>query len=203
MLQILYVSLGIFVAFTFIFFVVNQETREELFVTQFSEIRGVEEVRNSISGQLTRTEINSESNFIKVFNIVLNNNFGVVIRAAALSFFYGAGAIFLIVWNASILATVISNDIFINIGGVTSISSAMEGIGQALISIIGYIPHGLPEILAYIIISFAGAIFARDLMKGLFTTEFKGIIIKDLLLLTLIALILLVIGALIEASYFL
>ena len=57
--------------------------------------------------------------------------------------------------------------------------------------------------LAYFIISFAGAVFARDLMKGLFLTEFKWKIIKDISLMAFLALVFLLIGALIEASYFL
>jgi len=202
-LQILYLFLGIFVAFTFLFFVVGENTREILFATQFSEIKGVEAIRSSISGQATATAIKNESSFSKVFNIVFINNLGVVIRAATLSFFYGAGAIFLIAWNASILATVIAKDILLGMGGVIGVFGTIEGIGRTFINFIGYIPHGLPEMLAYFIISFAGALFARDLFKGLFTTEFKWKIIKDLVLLVIVAIILLIIGALIEASYFL
>jgi uncharacterized membrane protein SpoIIM required for sporulation len=191
------------VAFTFVFFVVNQDTREELFATQFSEMEGIENTRNEIVGQVTGTKTKPENTFAYVFNLVFMNNLGVVLIAAILSFFYGAGAIYLIAFNASIIATVISNDILISMGGVAGFGSAIEGIGRALITIIGYIPHGLPEMLAYITISFAGAMLARDLMKGLFTTEFRGVIIKDLLLLTIASLFFLLIGALIEASYFL
>ena len=115
-LQIIYLFLGIFVAFTFLFFIVGSETRETVFATQLSEIKGVEAIRNSISGQVTGTQLENQSNFGKVFNIVFKNNLGVVVRAAVLSFFYGAGAIFLIAWNASILATVIASDILLGMG---------------------------------------------------------------------------------------
>ncbi len=200
--QIMYVFLGIFVAFIFLFFVVSSQTRDVIFATQFSEIKGVEEIRNSITGQVSATQI-KENKFSMVFNIVFKNNLGVILRAAALSFFYGAGAIFLIAWNASILAVVIANNIFLGMGGPVGVLDALQGIGQSLVNLLGYVPHGLPEMLAYFIVSFAGAIFARDLMKGLFTTEFRLVVIKDLLWLIFIAMLLLVIGALIEASYFL
>lgn len=202
MLQLLYVFLGVFVAFTFIFFIVNTETREEIFSTQLSEISKITDSRNSLTGQVSGTNVKNESAFSDAFNLIFSNNLGVVLRAGLLSLFYGAGAIYLIAWNASILATAIANDILINLGGVVGISGMLEGIGNALVTLIGYVPHGLPEVLAYILISLAGAIFARDLMKGLFFTEFRWIIIKDIILLVIAAIALLLVGALIEASYF-
>lgn len=202
MLQLLYVFLGVFVAFTFIFFIVNTETREVMFSTQLSEIDKITHTRNTLTGQVSGTQIKKESNFSNAFNLIFSNNLGVVIRAGLLSLFYGAGAIYLIAWNASILATAIANDILVNLGGVVGVSGMLEGIGNALITLIGYIPHGLPEVLAYILISLAGAIFARALIKGLFFTEFRWVIIKDLILLVISAIALLLVGALIEASYF-
>lgn len=202
MLQLLYVFLGVFVAFTFIFFIVNTETREGIFVTQLSEIKNISATRDTITGQVSGTVVKSNSAFSSAFNLIFANNFGVVLRAGLLSLFYGAGAIYLIVWNASILATAIANDILINLGGVVGVGGMLEGIGNALITLIGYVPHGLPEVLAYIIISLAGAIFARGLSKGTFFTEFRWVVLKDIIWLVIAAVVLLLIGALIEASYF-
>lgn len=203
-LEITYFFLGIFTAFVFLFFLLGPTTKEVVFSTQLHEIEGVANLRQSITGQISETKLANENNFTKVFKIVLVNNLNVVLRAAVLSFFYGAGALFLIAWNASILATVISSDIFANAGLILSSPLGIfNAILQSFINLLGYIPHGFPEMLAYFVISFAGAMFARDLMKGLFTTEFRWKVIVDLLFMISLSLFLLIIGALIEASYFL
>ncbi|HOW29203.1 MAG TPA: stage II sporulation protein M [archaeon] len=202
-LEITYFFLGIFVAFVLLFFILGPTTKETVFSTQLGEIEGVTNLRQSITGQAIETKINSENNFTKVFKIVLFNNFNVIIRAALLSFFYGAGALFLIAWNASILATVISSEIFTSMGSITGIFGIFQGIIQSFINFLGYIPHGFPEMLSYFIISFAGAMLARDLMKGLFTTEFRWKVLVDILFMVSLSVFLLVLGAIIEASYFL
>lgn len=201
-LQITYFFLGIFITFVCLFFILKPATREVVFSTQLNEIEGVTNLRNSITGQAIQTQIKEESNFSKVFFIVLKNNFGVVLRAAVLSFFYGAGALFLIAWNASILATVIASDI-VKTMTVFSPAGILNGILQALLNLMAYIPHGFPEMLAYFVISFAGAVLARAAVKRLFLTEFRWKVIFDILFLVALTLVLLVIGALIEASYFL
>jgi uncharacterized membrane protein SpoIIM required for sporulation len=202
-LQLIYFFLGVFCAFVFLFFLLGPNTKEIVFSTQMIEVEGVSNLRNSITGQVSQTQLANDNNFNKVFKLVLSNNFGVILRAAALSFFYGAGALFLIAWNASVLATVISSEIASNLGVVlTSPLGIFQAIFQTFISFIGYLPHGFPELLAYFIISFAGAMLARDLVKGLFTTEFRWKIIGDLLFMLALSIFLLVIGAIIEASYF-
>lgn len=203
-LQISYFFLGVFVSFIVLFFVLGGVTKEKVFSTQFQEIKGVENVRATITGQVSQTSISSNDTFSKVFFLVLNNNLGVVLRAAVLSFFYGAGALFLIAWNASILATVIANDIFMNAGLVLSSPLGIfNAIFQSIINFVGYLPHGFPEMLAYFVISFAGAMFARALVKGLFTTEFRWKVLGDILFMLVLSLLLVVVGAIIEASYFL
>ena len=179
--------------------------RENIFYTQLKEIKGVNALRGKLTGQVIGKDINSSTTtYSKAFNIIFINNLGVVIKAALLSFFYGAGAIFLIAWNSSILASVISLDIFVSLAPVVSngFLGVMHGLFNSLYLFLGYIPHGLPELLAYFIISFAGAMFSRDLFKGMFTSEFKWKIIRDLVFMILLALLLLLIGALIEAIYF-
>lgn len=177
--------------------------RENIFYTQLTEIRGINEIKNSLSGKIIGNNL-EKGNYSKAFNIIFNNNLGVIIKAAVLSFFYGAGAIFLIAWNSSILASVISLDIFVSMAPVVSkgFLGIIHGLFNSVYLFLGYIPHGVPELLAYFIISFAGAMFSRDLFKGMFTTEFKWKIVKDLLFMIALAIILLLIGALIEASYF-
>lgn len=196
--------IGLFVAYSAFYFFSSENVRESIFLTQNEEIEGISYLRSSLTGEVSAIDASKQSSFSEVFSLILKNNIGVAFRALLLSLFYGAGALFLIAWNASILATVISSEIFssISISGY-GLLSPFIGLFNALFNLIGYIPHGFPEILAYFLISFAGAMIARDLNKGIFSTEYKFRVLLDFLLMVGLALLLLVLGALIEASYFL
>jgi hypothetical protein len=176
--------------------------RENIFFVQLKEQAGIATARSSLTGQIINTQ--KDSKFSQAFSLIFNNNFNVIIKATLMSFFYGAGALFLISWNASVLASVVASSIFVSMAPVISqgIKGFFIGIFHSLYLFLGYLPHGLPELLAYFLVSFAGAMFIRDLLKGLFKTEFKYKILKDLLFIFLLAFILLFLGALIEASYF-
>ena len=201
---LVYFFVGLFVAYSAFYFFSTEPIRETIFLTQNEEIEGISYLRSSLTGEVSAIDSSTQAGFSKVFSLILKNNIGVALRALLLSLFYGAGALFLIAWNASILATVISAEIFssIAISGY-GLLSPIIGLFNALFNLIGYIPHGLPEILTYFLISFAGAMIARDLNKGIFSTEYKFRVLLDFLLMVGLALLLLVLGALIEASYFL
>lgn len=201
---LVYFFVGLFIAYSAFYFFSTESVRETIFLTQNEEIEGISYLRSSLTGEVSAIDSSTQAGFSKVFSLILKNNIGVALRALLLSLFYGAGALFLIAWNASILATVISAEIFssIAISGY-GLLSPIIGLFNALFNLIGYIPHGLPEILTYFLISFAGAMIARDLNKGIFSTEYKFRVLLDFLLMVGLALLLLVLGALIEASYFL
>ena len=201
---LVYFFIGLFIAYSAFYFFSTEPIRETIFLTQNEEIEGISYLRSSLTGEVSAIDSSTQAGFSKIFSLILKNNIGVALRALLLSLFYGAGALFLIAWNASILATVISAEIFssIAISGY-GLLSPFIGLFNALFNLIGYIPHGLPEILTYFLISFAGAMIARDLNKGIFSTEYKFRVLLDFLLMVGLALLLLVLGALIEASYFL
>ena len=120
----------------------------------------------------------------KLVDIFVNNIY-VLIFSLITSIIFGAGAIFILAWNASVIATAI---------GIFSHSSITNLPGALL----RYMIHGLPEIAAYFTAALAGGIIGiaiiRNNMKG---NKFWHII-KDSLDLIIISIIILVIAALIE-----
>jgi len=198
-----YFFLGVMCAFMASYFVLPDAVRSNVFSSQLGEISGINQIQDSITGKITGTQASS-NRFGSVFILIFKNNLMVVISAALLSFLYGAGAIFLICWNASILAAVIANDILssLAVNGVGGILAPFSVLFNSIIAILGYVPHGVPEICAYFLISVAGAVLSRDLLKGIFETEYKWKVIKDIVMMVFVAIILLVIGAIIEALYF-
>jgi hypothetical protein len=195
-LLMIFFFLGILAGYIMMYFVLPLNLQQSIYNIQFSEVGGIQQISGTITGNATN--VNSP------FKIILKKNLLLMLIALILIFFYGAGGLFLIAWNASILATVIVKDIAISFYGtaISNIPQYFVALGKAVINFIGYLPHGIPEILGYLIISIASAIFANDLFKGVFSTEYKWKAILDIILLCAIAVGLLVIGAAIEASYF-
>ncbi|MCB9358535.1 stage II sporulation protein M [Candidatus Woesearchaeota archaeon] len=108
---------------------------------------------------------------------IFENNIKVMIFCILFSFVFGAGAIFIITWNASVIGLAAGKYAMTIIGATTgSIAVAvMQGTGCALTR---YLTHGIPEILAYFIAGLAGGIISVALVKHNFgTKEFEKIMI--------------------------
>ncbi len=125
--------------------------------------------------------------FEKCTAFIFNNNWGVMLMAVALSFLYGAGAIFLIGWNASIIGLFIGMEI-LDVHWIAGLLRAVS-----------YLPHGIWEIVGYFIGAIAGGIISVAISKRKYRTHEFEIIAKDVLVLVVLATAILLIGALVEA----
>lgn len=117
---------------------------------------------------------------------IFKNNAVVLAWTLLFSLLYGVGALFLITWNASVIATVIGKELI------------QKGLENAATKTICLIPHGIPEIAAYFIGAIAGGIISAAVAKKLYQKNEFTIIFKDVVLLILLAFAILLIGALIE-----
>lgn len=118
------------------------------------------------------------------FATILLNNTYVFAFSFMFSFLFGAGAVFIIVWNASILGV-----------RIAQLSPAIWDIpGQSL----QFLPHGILEIGGYVLAAIAGGIISAAIIRkhhkrGVFKT-----ILMDSAVLFVIGFILIVIGAGVE-----
>ena len=101
------------------------------------------------------------------------------------SLIFGAGAIFILAWNASVIAAAI---------GIFSKSS----LSNLPLGIIRYMIHGIPEIGSYFTGALAGGIISIAIIKHDLKSEKFWIILQDSLNLIILAVVLLIIAALIE-----
>jgi hypothetical protein len=126
------------------------------------------------------------------FFSVLSNNVKLMLFCLVFSFFYGAGAIFILSWNASVLGVAIGE----------LVKSAFSGIGgnfYALsLSLLGYFVYGIPEMVAYFIAGLAGGIISVAAIREHFMSKPFVKIAYDSLGLLGIALLILVMAAAIE-----
>lgn len=184
----IFMFLGTVTAFTFWFIVFPESIVDVLFQIQ---INTIEQINNNISGGFSQGYLLA----------ILLNNFRVFFFVLLFSFIYGAGAIFILTWNASIIAIAIGNtarELVSNAAvnfGAAGIANYFHAVS---LSSLRYLIHGTPEIGAYFIAGLAGGMISVAVIRyELFDTRFNKVL-RDSLNLVLLSLGLLVVSALIE-----
>lgn len=122
--------------------------------------------------------------------MIFMNNFKVMMICLLFAFFYGFGAIFILTWNASILATVI--------GDLIRNSASSYAIFPLVLA--KYLIHGIPEILAYFTVGLAGGIISIAVIRHDYTSPKFKHVVGDSLDLVMISIVLLFIAAVVEVS---
>ncbi|MEM5829429.1 MAG: stage II sporulation protein M [Candidatus Aenigmatarchaeota archaeon] len=162
---------GMILTQTILFMMIPENWSEKLFRDQLDII-------NRMRGRAT---------FGGTFSTILINNTGVLTLSFLLSFLFGAGAIFILAWNASVLSVAI---------GMTAKSlGGFRGIPSAILT---FFPHGSLEILAYFIGGISGGLVSLAFTKR--KTEKLSFILRDSFEMMATAFILLVIAAVIEST---
>jgi len=121
---------------------------------------------------------------IRLFSIIENNVY-VMIFTLLLSLIFGAGAIFVLAWNASVIAAAIS------IFAKYSVKDIPLGVAR-------YMIHGAPEIAAYFMTALAGGMFGLNVLKNGFRGEKFLHNLEDTIILLFLALVILLFAAAIE-----
>jgi uncharacterized membrane protein SpoIIM required for sporulation len=116
---------------------------------------------------------------------IFANNIYVMIFTLFFSLIFGAGAIFILVWNASVIA--------VAIGVFTKSNLAHLPLG-----LLRYMVHGIPEIAAYFIAALAGGIVSVAVIRKDLQGERTWNILQDALILVILAVIILILAALVE-----
>jgi uncharacterized membrane protein SpoIIM required for sporulation len=131
---------------------------------------------SSVTGNVVKSDL--------LFNIFANN-VGVMIITLFFSLILGAGAIFVLAWNASVIGTAV---------GMFADSS----LTNLPLGVLRYMIHGIPEIAAYFIAALAGGIVSVAVIRKDLEGERKWNILQDALMLVIISLLILFISAVVE-----
>jgi len=188
-LSFLWLFLGFVVAFSIMYMVIpNGQENFRAQIETFCQINrpanfqscinqyGIGEVDEGVTGAVTSKE--------RIFSI-FSNNIYVLIFTILFSLIFGAGAIFILAWNATVISAAIG--IFIK-----------SSILQLPMGILRYMVHGLPEVAAYFIAALAGGILSLAVIRHDFRSEKFWAIMEDVLTLILVSMIILFAAALIE-----
>lgn len=170
-LDYLFVILGISVVISASYILLPGETTSLIYSDQIGVI-------NQITGNVAQPG---------VFDKILLNNLGVMAICFVFSLFYASGAIFLISWNATVLGVVVGQG-----------AKALLGLHSIPIVLLSYAPHGIFEFLGYILAGLAGGLISAAATRHKESWDHFNFVMKDALLLTVFAIIMLIIGAYIE-----
>jgi uncharacterized membrane protein SpoIIM required for sporulation len=176
---------GLISAFSVWFVVLPHAMVNNLFSVQLGTISAINNNVNQIAG-----------NFIApstYFGAILLNNIKVLAFVLLFSLIYGAGAIFILTWNASVISVAIGNAI----RSIVAVSPASY-FAAFSVGLARYLTHGIPEIGAYFIGALGGGMISMAIIKHEFMDKkFKKIVI-DSSYLILLALCILIFAALLE-----
>lgn len=140
--------------------------------------------------------ITGNATSVALFGKIFLNNLKVMIFCILFSFLYGAGAIFILTWNASVIGVAIGNFIRTHISTYAA-EVGLPGVGSyfyaASLGLLRYSLHGIPEIVAYFIAGLAGGIISVAVIRHNYSTKaFERILLdsSDLILLSVFMLLL-------------
>lgn len=191
----LYFLLFLFVGFIFSFVLWFVVLPSELVSTMFSaQIETITEINRGASGNFIAE---ASSTFARIFI----NNIRVLMFCVFFAFFYGAGAIFILTWNASVISAAVGNFIkkyIAEIALAAGSANAFSYFGAFSFGLVRYMIHGIPEVAAYFIGGIAGGIISVAIINhDLESDKFKNIML-DSLDLTMLAIFILFIAAILE-----
>lgn len=161
---------GMIFVLSIIFMLLPESTVEKIFNDQISEI-------NAIRGSFA---------FGDTLLKIVTNNVSVLILSFLFSFLFGAGAIFILAWNASILATAI---------GLAA--KSIGGFKALPLAVLMFFPHGSLEIMAYFIGAIAGGFVSVAVTRR--KSKNFWVVVKNSFNLMVISILLLILAGFIEA----
>lgn len=186
---LLYLFVGAAISYTIWYLILPVSTASTAFSAQTQTIISLNQ---KLTGNVTQFDI---------LGRIFMNNVKVLVFCIIFSFIYCSGAIFILMWNASVIGVAIGNFIRTNVAklltdpGVSQVGSYMYVVS---LTVLRYAVHGIPEILAYVIAGLAGGIVSVAIIKHDFSTKNFERIVLDASDMILISIAVLFFAAMVE-----
>jgi len=180
---LMFFFVGVVVSMTFWFLVLPESVASGVFATQLRDISRVQDYTRSMTGFAIAPASTT-------FLLILGNNLKVLLIATLFSLFYGVGSLFVLTWNATVVATAIG--LFVREQTHLSVATS------ASLGLLRYLFHGLPEMLAYFIGGLAGGIISIAVIRHDFEPQKTKLILRDAAGLFALSIGILLLAALVE-----
>jgi len=185
--SLMWLFLGFIVAFSFWYIILQDANLLNFQIQTYCQINNPGNVENCVS-QYSYEALNSATGAATKemrFLSILENNVYVMIFTLIFSLIFGAGAIFILVWNASVISAAVG--IF-----------ARYKISDLPLGLARYMIHGFPEIAAYFITALAGGIFGVGIIRHGWKDRRTLRVIENTVILLFIAILILIFAGILE-----
>lgn len=190
---LMFLFLGILVSFSLWYVFLPPETVQVLFSSQLETITSI---NSQVTGKTITSFMSSD-----IFQNIFLNNIKVLMFCVLFAFFYGAGALFILTWNASVIAAAVGTYIRNNLANYASLiglSAVWTYFHVFSFGLLRYMTHGVFEIVAYFVGGLAGGIISVAVINHDFRSKRFRSVLFDSLSLIIISLIILILAALVE-----
>ncbi len=185
---LIWLFLGFVVAFSFWFLVLHDSNLLNAQIETYCSINSPGQVSQCVNQYSTGNFIGPTghaTDSTSRFASILTNNLYVMIFTLLFSLIFGAGAIFILAWNATVIASAVG--VFTNFQ-----------LSDIPLGLLRYMIHGLPEVTTYFLAALAGGILGTGLIRnGINNRRFLHVI-ENVIILICAAIAILIIAALME-----
>lgn len=186
--SLLWLFLGFIIAFSFWHIVLQDANLLNFQIQTYCQINNPGNIESCVS-QYSFENINSAGTGAATngarFLSILENNVYVMIFTLIFSLIFGAGAIFILIWNASVISAAVG--IF-----------TRYQIRELPLGLARYMIHGFPEIAAYFITALAGGIFGVGILRHGWRDRRTLRVVENTVILLFIAILILILAGIIE-----
>ncbi len=175
-IYLVFFFLGVTLALVTSYVFLPQEVTNTVFNLQ---TQAIVNVNNNVQGNATKFDI---------FTRITINNLKVLFFCLLFSLLYGTGAVFILTWNASVIAVAIGSLIKTELAATASIAgfvSLSSYFGIAAFGFFRYMSHGILEIVAYFVAGLAGSLISIAIIKRDMDNEKVILDTMDLILISL------------------
>lgn len=186
----LFIFFGVTLAFFIVAFFIPESSFELFFSDQI-------ETLSVINPKLTGNFYVNLNRFVGI----LFNNLSVLIFSLLFSVIFGVGALFVLIWNSSVLGVAMSSFFHLKLTEFFSSSQIVvfvDYIKAFFLTLLRFSLHGIPEIASYFIAGLAGSIIFFAIINNHFTSKRFEDIVFDISNLVLFSLIVLLSAAFLE-----
>ncbi|MDD4877839.1 MAG: stage II sporulation protein M [Candidatus Nanoarchaeia archaeon] len=194
LVSFIYLFFGFVIAFSIWFIALPASFVQDLFATQMFTI-------SSINNAVTANVITGHAAGLGLLWSIIANNLKVLFFCVFFSFFYGSGMIFILTWNASVIASAIGSFVRSNVERAAAHEGLMKIALYSHMYAIGmtrYMTHGVFEILAYFIGGLAGGLISIAIIKHRMGEKIFNKVMLDALDLILLAIAVTLFAGIIE-----
>ncbi len=187
MLSLIWLFVGFVLAFSFWYLILGDVNLLNAQIETYCSINSPSDVSGCVSQYTSGTFLGPTGQVTGISRLlkILENNFYVMIFTLIFSLIFGAGAIFVLAWNATIIASAI--------GVFTKFNLSQIPAGLAR-----YMIHGLPEITTYFIAALAGGILGTGFIRNGINSKRFLHVLENVIILLFIGVVILIIAGFME-----